>query len=371
MPASPIFTSIALSSSAVISSPVSDASPGSTASPCGSAGDASALAAAEPEIVAHMNRRPCRCPATLCQASARARRRGLAYDRHRPGGPGSAAPDRSRWRNRPARLCRAGADAGGGAARPGLACRAGAAAGRTPPSGAAPAVPPQSGSACRRNVPGLSCSQSQPACGARGACPASMEESLDQADKRLLARTPRFGLVEQGMPHLHPVHWNLTAPFLYEHAVRRGEGDIGSGGSFVANTGRSYRALAARQIHRQRARHQGHGRLGADQPADRAGAVRQPAPADARLSARARVVRAGPLRRRRPRIPAAGAGRQPERLAQPVRAQHVHPAAARRARGFPAGLHDPARARFPRRSRNSTASAPRLSFSSISPRASC
>src|ERR687890_2768015 len=65
-----------------------------------------------------------------------------------------------------------------------------------------------------------------------------MEESLDQADKRLLARTPRFGLVEQGMHHLHPVHWNLTAPFLYEHAVRRGEGDIGLGGSFVADTGR-------------------------------------------------------------------------------------------------------------------------------------
>src|SRR5689334_15533464 len=65
-----------------------------------------------------------------------------------------------------------------------------------------------------------------------------MEESLDQADKRLLARAPRFGLVEQGMHHLHPVHWNLTAPFLYEYAVRRGEGDIGLGGSFVANTGR-------------------------------------------------------------------------------------------------------------------------------------
>ena len=30
-----------------------------------------------------------------------------------------------------------------------------------------------------------------------------------------------------------------------------------------------YRPLAARQIHRQRARHQGHGRLGHDQPADR------------------------------------------------------------------------------------------------------
>ena len=40
------------------------------------------------------------------------------------------------------------------------------------------------------------------------------------------------------MHHLRPVHWNLTAPFLYEHAVRRGEGDIGFGGAFVANTGR-------------------------------------------------------------------------------------------------------------------------------------
>jgi phosphoenolpyruvate carboxykinase (ATP) len=65
-----------------------------------------------------------------------------------------------------------------------------------------------------------------------------MEESLDQADKSLANRMPRFGLVEQGMHHLGPVHWNLTAPYLYEHAVRRGEGLVGLGGSFVVNTGR-------------------------------------------------------------------------------------------------------------------------------------
>src|SRR5215204_6560143 len=65
-----------------------------------------------------------------------------------------------------------------------------------------------------------------------------MVESLDQADKRLLARTPRFGLVEQGMHHLHPVHWSLTAPYLYEQAIRRREGELGLGGAFVANTGR-------------------------------------------------------------------------------------------------------------------------------------
>ncbi len=39
------------------------------------------------------------------------------------------------------------------------------------------------------------------------------------------------------MRHLGPVHWNLTAPLLYEHAVRRREGELGAGGSFVANTG--------------------------------------------------------------------------------------------------------------------------------------
>ncbi len=65
-----------------------------------------------------------------------------------------------------------------------------------------------------------------------------MEESLDQADKPVAARTPRFDLGEQGMHHLGQVHWNLTAPFLYEHAVRRQEGVIGLGGSFVVNTGR-------------------------------------------------------------------------------------------------------------------------------------
>ena len=65
-----------------------------------------------------------------------------------------------------------------------------------------------------------------------------MEEGLDQADKSLALRMPRFGLVEQGMRHLGPVHWNLTAPYLYEHAVRRREGQLGLGGSFVVNTGR-------------------------------------------------------------------------------------------------------------------------------------
>jgi phosphoenolpyruvate carboxykinase (ATP) len=61
---------------------------------------------------------------------------------------------------------------------------------------------------------------------------------LDQADKPVAARTPRFGLAEQGMRHLGAVHWNMTAPHLYEYAVQRREGELGLGGSFVVNTGR-------------------------------------------------------------------------------------------------------------------------------------
>src|SRR6185437_13317106 len=40
------------------------------------------------------------------------------------------------------------------------------------------------------------------------------------------------------MHHLEPVHWNLSVPLLCEHAVRRREGELGAGGTFVANTGR-------------------------------------------------------------------------------------------------------------------------------------
>ena len=61
---------------------------------------------------------------------------------------------------------------------------------------------------------------------------------MDQADNAVTAGKPRFGLAEQGMHHLGPVHWNLSMPFLYEHAIRRREGELGYGGSFVVNTGR-------------------------------------------------------------------------------------------------------------------------------------
>jgi phosphoenolpyruvate carboxykinase (ATP) len=60
---------------------------------------------------------------------------------------------------------------------------------------------------------------------------------LSQADIPGMGTKPRFGLEEQGMRHLGLVHWNLAPPLLYEHAVRRQQGEIGAGGTFVVNTG--------------------------------------------------------------------------------------------------------------------------------------
>ena len=46
-----------------------------------------------------------------------------------------------------------------------------------------------------------------------------------------------FGIDQQGLRNLGTVYSNLSVPELYEHAIRRHEGVIGEGGSFVARTG--------------------------------------------------------------------------------------------------------------------------------------
>ena len=61
---------------------------------------------------------------------------------------------------------------------------------------------------------------------------------MDKADNPVTGPKPSFDLEAQGMRHLGPAHWNLQMPFLYEHAIRRREGEIGLGGAFVVNTGR-------------------------------------------------------------------------------------------------------------------------------------
>ena len=62
----------------------------------------------------------------------------------------------------------------------------------------------------------------------------------------MTGKKSRFGLDQQGMHHLGTVHWNLSAPVLYEHAVRRGEGELASGGSFSVSHRRSSPAARPR-----------------------------------------------------------------------------------------------------------------------------
>ena len=47
----------------------------------------------------------------------------------------------------------------------------------------------------------------------------------------------KFGLENHGLSNLSAAHWNCSVPALYEHALRRGEGELAYGGGFVTVTG--------------------------------------------------------------------------------------------------------------------------------------
>jgi phosphoenolpyruvate carboxykinase (ATP) len=53
----------------------------------------------------------------------------------------------------------------------------------------------------------------------------------------MIGAKSRFGLERQGMRHLGTQHWNQSIPILYEHSIRRGEGELAFGGSFSVSTG--------------------------------------------------------------------------------------------------------------------------------------
>jgi phosphoenolpyruvate carboxykinase (ATP) len=51
------------------------------------------------------------------------------------------------------------------------------------------------------------------------------------------ATVATLGLDKLGLRNIPTVHRNLSVPVFYEHAIRRGEGQLGAGGAFVARTG--------------------------------------------------------------------------------------------------------------------------------------
>ena len=48
---------------------------------------------------------------------------------------------------------------------------------------------------------------------------------------------PEYGLGYLGLSHLGEVYWNLSTPALYEHAVRRFEGQVSHLGPLVVSMG--------------------------------------------------------------------------------------------------------------------------------------
>ena len=50
-------------------------------------------------------------------------------------------------------------------------------------------------------------------------------------------RNGAFGADKFGFKDLAAVHWNLTEPSLYEHAIANREGSVVQGGAFCAETG--------------------------------------------------------------------------------------------------------------------------------------
>jgi len=45
------------------------------------------------------------------------------------------------------------------------------------------------------------------------------------------------GLEAQGVRTSRPIHWNLSTAALYEHAIRRQEGELAAEGPLVCRTG--------------------------------------------------------------------------------------------------------------------------------------
>ena len=170
---------------------------------------------------------------------------------------------------------------------------------------------------------------------------------------------PKFGLETLGLKNLGNVHWNLSVPALYEEAIRRGEGQVADGGALVVRTGVHTGRSPNDKFFVEDAESQGPHRLGQDQQADLARALSRALQPHAGLCPAPRPVRARLLGRRRSRAPHRRARHHRDRLAQPVRPQHVPAAdAARSSQGFKPDFTILQPAGLPGRSRSSTAPRP-------------
>ena len=151
---------------------------------------------------------------------------------------------------------------------------------------------------------------------------------------------PRMTLEATGFPGVARVHYNLLEPALVQAAVARGEGDLGQGGALPRLHRPPHRPQPQGQVRRPRALGRA-ARLVGEQRPDDAGALRAAARRHARPHPRRRALRAGPLRRRRPGLPAERPRDHRARLARPLHPPPAAPPGPGRAGRLRARLHHP------------------------------
>ena len=120
--------------------------------------------------------------------------------------------------------------------------------------------------------------------------------------------------------------WNLSAPALYEEAVRRGEGLIAARRAARLPDRAAHRAVAERQVHRPRAveRSATIAWGGVNRPMSRGALRARFGTTSSRSLEGAELFVQDCCRGRRPAVPPADPRHHRVRLAQPVRAQPVH-----------------------------------------------
>ncbi len=182
-------------------------------------------------------------------------------------------------------------------------------------------------------------------------------------------RNSACGADKFGFKDLAAVHWNHTAPTLYEHADRQQGRRHRRGRRALRRDRRPYRPQPEGQAHRRRCADREH-RLVGRQPQDDAGELRPAARRLHRPRPRQDALRAGPLRRRRSEIPDQDARLHRVCLALAVHPPVADPPRALRARSTSSPSSPSSTCRASRPIPSATAAAPTPSSPSTSPRRS-